>query len=69
VPYEPVTFTSSTYYLYAWAKTGVSLGIGADIKTRLTERDDKSYAVQPYCSMSLGAVRVEEEKVVEVQIQ
>jgi len=48
----------------AWAQDGIILGVGADIKARITERPDKSYAVQPYASMSCGAVRMEEEKVV-----
>lgn len=68
VPYE-MAVSSSTYYLPAWAKSGVALGIGAEITTRLTERADKSYALQPYACMSIGAVRLEEAKVVEVAIQ
>jgi len=59
--------TSSTYRCaVAWAQSGVVLGIGADIKTRVTERPDKSYAVQPYIAMTIGATRVEDEKVVEI---
>ena len=68
VPYQ-MAVESSTYYLPAWAKTGVVLGVGAEITTRLTERADKSYALQPYACMSIGAVRMEEAKVVEVAIQ
>lgn len=60
------TSTSSVRACYAWAKTGVVLGKGSDIKTRLTERADKSYAWQPYAEQSVGAVRAEEEKVVEI---
>lgn len=48
----------------AWAQDGMILGIGSDMKGRISERDDKSYAVQAYASMSCGAVRMEEEKVV-----
>lgn len=69
IPFERVTFSASTYYLTAWAKSGVALGIGEEITTRLTERADKSYALQPYACMSIGAVRVEEAKVVEIAIQ
>lgn len=69
IPSELLPLSGSTYSLFAWAKSGVALGIGQNIKTRLTERADKSYAAQPYAAMALGAVRVEEEKVVEVQIQ
>lgn len=66
VPSERFTKASTTRSIPAWAKSGMGLAIGADIKTRLTERDDKSYAMQPYGSMSLGAVRIEEPKVVQV---
>ena len=50
----------------AYAQTGLALAIGLDIKTRITERADKSYSVQVYVSETLGATRVEDEKVVEV---
>lgn len=48
----------------AWAQDGLILGVGQDMKARISERPDKAYAVQTYASMSLGAVRMEEEKVV-----
>lgn len=66
VPYERGATSTTTRYLMAWAKSGVAYGQGADIMTRLTERADKSYSLQPYACMSIGAVRVEEAKVVEV---
>ena len=46
-----------------WAKNGMLLGIGADIMTRVSERDDKGYAVQAYARMSIGATRMEEARV------
>ena len=66
VPFERASKVSSDRFQIAWAKSGVALGVGAEIMTRLTERADKSYAMQPYARMSIGAVRVEEAKVVEV---
>ncbi len=50
----------------AWAKSGLLLGLGADIKAEIGPRADKSYSMQVYASMSIGGVRMEEEKVVEV---
>lgn len=50
----------------AWAQDGVLLSLGMDVKSRVSERDDKSYATQVYASMSIGSTRMEEEKVVEV---
>lgn len=53
-------------FIYAWCKSGMTLGIGKDITNRVTERSDKCFAVYPYAKMSLGAVRNEEVKVVEI---
>jgi hypothetical protein len=50
----------------AWAKNGLLLALGADIKANISERADKSYSMQVYASMSIGGTRMEEEKVVEV---
>ena len=61
-----LTDTSDDRLCYAWAQKGLLLGIGQDIKSNITERADKSYAIQPYLSMSLGAVRMQEEKVVQI---
>ena len=49
-----------------WAQDGIALGVGKDIMARVSERDDKSYSTQVYACMSLGAVRMEEEKVVQI---
>lgn len=46
-----------------WAKGGMLLGIGKDIMGRISERDDKNYAKQAFCSMSIGATRMEEVRV------
>jgi len=71
VPYEPVATgdAGATRYSLAWAKSGVAFGTGAEIMSRVTERPDKSYAVQPYARMSIGSVRVDDVKVVEVAVQ
>lgn len=65
VPFERAVKVSTSRFHISWAKSGIALGVGAEIMTRLTERADKSYAMQPYARMSIGAVRVEEAKVVE----
>jgi len=66
VPFERAVKVAADRFQIAWAKSGVALGVGAEVMTRLTERADKSYAMQPYARMSIGSVRVEEAKVVEV---
>ncbi len=52
--------------LHAWAKAGLLLGISADIKAQIAPRADKSFSTQVYASLSMGAVRMEEEAVVEI---
>lgn len=50
----------------AWTKSGMLLALGADVKGRVIERPDKSFSVYAYASLSCGATRMEEEKVVEI---
>ena len=50
----------------AWARSGMHLGMWNDITTRISERDDKSYANQVYVKGTFGATRLEEGKVVEI---
>ena len=47
----------------AWTQPSLILGLGQDVKSRIDERNDKSYATQAYISMSIGATRMEEEQV------
>ena len=52
--------------VFAFTEDAVKLAIGKDITARISERDDKSYATQVYYCMSIGATRMEEEKVVQI---
>ena len=49
-----------------WIKDGLLLGVGKDMSTKITERADKNYATQVFNSMTIGATRMEEVKVVEI---
>jgi hypothetical protein len=66
IPIERQPKVSTTRYCYAWAKSGVTLGVGQEVKTRIGEDPGKGFNVRLYAKMSIGAVRIEEEKVVEV---
>jgi len=46
-----------------WVRSGLKLGMGDEPSNRISERDDKNYSTQVFSSMSLGATRMEEEKV------
>jgi len=50
----------------AFTQSAIGLALGKDIATRISERDDKNYATQVFLSMTIGATRVEDEKVVEI---
>lgn len=49
-----------------WAKSGLHLGIWGDINVQISDRADKSYSTQVYVKETIGATRVEEEKVVAI---
>jgi len=66
IPSERTPLNGSTRLLYAWAKSGVTLGKGADITTEVGKDPGKGFNVRIYGKMSIGSVRVEEEKVVEI---
>ena len=62
-----LALSSTTRSCIAFAQDGIALGIGKDVNARIDERSDKSYATQVYYCTSIGATRMEEAKVVEVQ--
>ena len=51
---------------YAFTSDAIKLAVGQDVLARIDERADKSYSTQVYYAMSIGATRMEEEKVVEI---
>jgi hypothetical protein len=69
VPSERLPKVSTTRSLAAWAKSGVVLGIGSDIQARVGEDPGKGFNTRIYTKQSIGAVRVEEEKVVQIDVQ
>jgi hypothetical protein len=66
VPSQRLPVAAGITSCFAWAKSGIVLGIGADIVSRVGEDPGKSFNTRIYAKMSIGAVRVEEEKVVQV---
>jgi hypothetical protein len=66
VQIERLPKVSTTRTCFAWAKSGMHLGMWNDITTRIGERADKSYATQVYVKGTFGATRVEEGKVVSI---
>jgi len=58
--------SSTTRTCFAWAQDGLLLAIGQDAKSRIEERSDKSFSTQVYYSQTVGATRMEEDKVVSI---
>ncbi len=50
-----------------WAKDGVLLGVKGDTRVRVGERQDLSYDGQVYVDINIGATRLQETHVVEIQ--
>jgi hypothetical protein len=57
---------SSDRLVLCYAQSGLLLAIASEIRSEMDRRADKSYAMQVYLSMGIGAVRMEEAKVVEI---
>ena len=62
-----LAIASSKRLCLVWAMDGCKMAIGQDLMTRIDERSDKGYAHQVYVCQSIGATRMEEEKVVTIQ--
>ena len=62
-----LSIASNKRLCLAFAMDGIKLALGQDIMTRIDERSDKGYATQVYVCMTMGATRLEEEKVVTVE--
>lgn len=54
---------------FAWVTDGILMSVGEDFTTKMSERDDKGYAMQVYARMSIGGTRMEEPKVIEIMCQ
>ena len=51
---------------FMWAKSGGHLCTWNDLTTKISEREDKSYATQVYVKATIGATRLELGKVVQL---
>lgn len=51
---------------FAFCRNAIKMGVARNQDGRVSERADKNYAMQIYYRMSMGGVRMEEEKLVEV---
>jgi len=62
------TAASGDLRLPIWVPSGMGLAVSQNPTARITERADKRFSTYVYYSMSVGASRLEEEKVIEVPV-
>ena len=60
------TDSNSDDQVMAFHRDGLGLCIWDDVRARITERADKRFSTYVYFSMTIGSVRLEEERVVEI---
>ena len=60
------TDSNSDRQVIAFAQDGLKLAVGKEPAARIDERADKSYSTQVYYCQTIGATRMEEEKVIEI---
>lgn len=58
--------SNSNRQVICFANDGVKMAMGKEPSARIDERADKSYSTQVYYCQTIGATRMEEEKVVEI---
>lgn len=51
---------------FAWAKSGLGLAMNGTPNIRISERSDKNYSTQVFVECSMGATRIEDEKVIQI---
>jgi hypothetical protein len=56
----------SNRQVLAFCQSALGLAVGSEISTKISERADKNYATQVFLSMTIGATRIEDEKMVEI---
>jgi len=63
-----ITRTSSINYCAAYVESGLMLAFKRDLQTRITEESTKNFSTQFWAAHTLGAVRLEEAKVVALNV-
>lgn len=66
VPTERLGLASNIRTCFAYVESAIKLGIGMNPIARVTERADKRFSWYAYFCMSIGAVRMQEEKIVRI---
>ena len=63
---ERLPITGTDREVACWVPSGMHFGMWEDLRTEIDRRPDKSYATQVYVAATIGATRLQEEKVVRI---
>jgi len=61
--------STSVFECWCWAQDGIILGIQDAVSVKISDRADKSHAQQVYVHMNMGAMRMDEDKVIKIECQ
>jgi hypothetical protein len=60
---------TNVYECWAWAQDGIILGVQDNVSVEISTRSDLSYSQQVYVHMNMGAMRMDEDKVIKIECQ
>lgn len=69
VNYLEMAAESNVFYAVAMHKDSAGLAMGEDVMTRIDELPERSYTTQVYLRSTFGAVRIQDEGVIEIAYQ
>jgi len=59
----------NVYECWMWAQDAIILGVADAVSVKISDRADKSHAQQVYVHMNMGAMRMDEDKVIKIECQ
>lgn len=60
---------TDVYECWSWAEDGVILGVQDDVSVQISDRAGLSHSQQVYVHMNMGAMRMDEDKVIKIECQ
>lgn len=64
-----VDLGENVYECWAWAEDGIILGVQDAVSIKITEESTLSYSQRVYVHMNMGAMRMDEDKIMKIECQ
>lgn len=61
--------STAVFECWCWAQDAIILGVQDAVSVKISDRADKSHAQQVYVHMNMGAMRMDEDKVIKIECQ